>query len=258
MNKVYRIYVEKRKEYAVEADEILNNLKTQLKMNALTSLSVVNRYDVQGVSVDVLEQGIPTILSEPMVDDIYKEEYPIGDAKAFAIEFLPGQYDQRADACEQCFQLLTGEKSVKVKCAKLIVLHGDMNDTDVKRIQDYLINPVDQRLASLDKPTDLADEDVHIEPVPVIDGFIQFSDDELKQYIKDNGMAMNYDDLKVTQDYFRDEEKRDPTETELKVLDTYWSDHCRHTTFATIITDLDIESGAVSYTHLTLPTNSLV
>ena len=244
MNKVYRIYVEKRKEYAVEADEILNNLKTQLKMNALTSLSVVNRYDVQGVSVDVLEQGIPTILSEPMVDDIYKEEYPIGDAKAFAIEFLPGQYDQRADACEQCFQLLTGEKSVKVKCAKLIVLHGDMNDTDVKRIQDYLINPVDQRLASLDKPTDLADEDVHIEPVPVIDGFIQFSDDELKQYIKDNGMAMNYDDLKVTQDYFRDEEKRDPTETELKVLDTYWSDHCRHTTFATIITDLDIESGA--------------
>ena len=244
MNKVYRIYVEKRKEYAVEADEILNNLKTQLKMNALTSLSVVNRYDVQGVSVDVLEQGIPTILSEPMVDDVYKEEYPIGDAKAFAIEFLPGQYDQRADACEQCFQLLTGEKSVKVKCAKLIVLHGDMNDTDVKRIQDYLINPVDQRLASLDKPTDLADEDVHIEPVPVIDGFIQFSDDELKQYIKDNGMAMNYDDLKVTQDYFRDEEKRDPTETELKVLDTYWSDHCRHTTFATIITDLDIESGA--------------
>ena len=244
MNKVYRIYVEKRKEYAVEADEILNNLKTQLKMNALTSLSVVNRYDVQGVSVDVLEQGIPTILSEPMVDDVYKEEYPIGDAKAFAIEFLPGQYDQRADACEQCFQLLTGEKSVKVKCAKLIVLHGDMNDTDVKRIQDYLINPVDQRLASLDKPTDLADEDVHIEPVPVIDGFIQFSDDELKQYIKDNGMAMNYDDLKVTQDYFKDEEKRDPTETELKVLDTYWSDHCRHTTFATIITDLDIESGA--------------
>ena len=244
MNKVYRIYVEKRKEYAVEADEILNNLKTQLKMDALTSLSVVNRYDVQGVSVDVLEQGIPTILSEPMVDDVYKEEYPIGDAKAFAIEFLPGQYDQRADACEQCFQLLTGEKSVKVKCAKLIVLHGDMNDTDVKRIQDYLINPVDQRLASLDKPTDLADEDVHIEPVPVIDGFIQFSDDELKQYIKDNGMAMNYDDLKVTQNYFRDEEKRDPTETELKVLDTYWSDHCRHTTFATIITDLDIESGA--------------
>ncbi len=244
MSRVYRIYVEKRKDYAVEADEILSNLKTQLKMDALEALSVVNRYDVQGVSEDVLNQGIPTILSEPMVDDIYKEDYPVNDEKVFAIEFLPGQYDQRADACEQCFQLLTGEKNVKVKCAKLIVLKGQLNDEDVKRVQNYLINPVDQRLASLEKVDDLADADVHINPVPVIEGFIDFSDNELKQYINDNGMAMNYDDLKVTQDYFKNEEKRDPTETELKVLDTYWSDHCRHTTFATIVTDLDIESGA--------------
>ena len=207
MSKVYRIYVEKRKDYAVEADEILNNLKTQLKLDKLTDLSVVNRYDVQGVNEDVLNQGIPTILSEPMVDDVYKEDYPVKDAKIFAIEFLPGQYDQRADACEQCFQLLTGEKNVKVKCAKLILLYGDLSDQEVKRVQDYLINPVDQRLASLDKVDDLTDADVHIDPVPVIEGFIGFSDDELKQYIQDNGMAMNYDDLKVTQDYFKDEEK---------------------------------------------------
>lgn len=244
MNQVYRIYVEKRKDYSVEADEILSNVKTQLKIDTLESLSVVNRYDVQGVSEDVLNQGIPTILSEPMVDDIYREEYPIKDARVFAIEYLPGQYDQRADACEQCFQLLTGEKNVKVKCAKLIVLKGQINDEDMKRIQNYLINPVDQRLASLDKVRDLTEDDVHIDAVPVIEGFINFSDDELKQYIKNNGMAMNYDDLKVTQDYFKNEEKRDPTETELKVLDTYWSDHCRHTTFATIITDLDIQNGA--------------
>lgn len=245
MSRVYRVYVEKRKDYAVEADEILNNLRTQLKLDTLTSLSVVNRYDVQGVSCDVLDEGIPTILSEPMVDDVYKEEYPISvGAKVFAIEYLPGQYDQRADACEQCFQLLTGEKNVKVKCARLIVLVGELSDQDVKRVQDYLINPVDQRLASLDKVDDLTDGDVHIDLVPVITGFIDYSEDELKQYIKDNGMAMNYDDLKVTQDYFKDEEKRDPTETELKVLDTYWSDHCRHTTFATIISDLDIENGA--------------
>lgn len=244
MSQVYRIYVEKRKEYAVEADEILNNLRSQLKMENIRSLSVVNRYDVQGVSEEVLNQGIPTILSEPMVDDVYREEYPDNQAIVFAIEYLPGQYDQRADACEQCFQLLTGEKNVKVKCAKLIIMHGDLKDSDVARVQNYLINPVDQRLASLEKVSDLTDSDVHIDPVPVIKGFIDFSDDELKQYIKDNGMAMNYDDLKVTQDYFKDEEKRDPTETELKVLDTYWSDHCRHTTFATIITDLDIESGA--------------
>ena len=245
MSKVYRVYVEKRKDYAVEADEILNNLRTQLKLDTLTSLSVVNRYDVQGVSVDVLNQGIPTILSEPMVDDIYKEEYPVSvGAKVFAIEYLPGQYDQRADACEQCFQLLTGEKNVKVKCAKLIVLIGELTDEEVKRVQNYLINPVDQRLASLEKMDDLTDSDVHIEHVPVITGFMNYSDDELRQFIQDNGMAMNFDDLKVTQDYFKNEEQRDPTETELKVLDTYWSDHCRHTTFATIISQLDIENGA--------------
>lgn len=244
MSKVYRIYVEKRKEYAVEADEVLNNLRTQLKLDNIESLSVVNRYDVQGVSLDVLNQGIPTILSEPMVDDVYEEDYPHHGAIVFAIEYLPGQYDQRADACEQCFQLLTGEKNVKVKCAKLIVMTGNLSDEDVKRVQNYLINPVDQRLASLDKVDDLTEGAVHIDAVPIIEGFIHFSDDQLKQYIQDNGMAMNYDDLKVTQDYFKDEEKRDPTETELKVLDTYWSDHCRHTTFATIITDLDIESGA--------------
>ncbi len=245
MSQVYRIYVEKRKEYAVEAAEILNDLKSQLKIETLTSLSVVNRYDVQGVSLDVLNQGIPTILSEPMVDNVYREDYPVSDkASVFAIEFLPGQYDQRADACEQCFQLLTGENNVKVKCAKLIVLMGGINEKQIQRIQNYLINPVDQRLASLEKVQDLSDRDVHIDLVPVIEGFIDFSDEQLHQYLKDNGMAMNFDDLKVTQTYFKEQENRDPTETELKVLDTYWSDHCRHTTFATIITELDIESGA--------------
>ena len=237
---VYRVYVEKRKEYAVEANEVLYNLKTQLKLD-LHSLKIVNRYDVQGVSQEVLEEGIPTILSEPMVDEIYLEDYPSDGNKIFGIEYLPGQYDQRADACEQCFQVLTGEKNVKVKCAKIYVL--DAGDDDLTRIQNYLINPVDQRLASLDKVDSLDDEEVHIDPVPTINGFINYSDEQLNQYINDNGMAMNYDDLKVTQDYFKDEEKRDPTETELKVLDTYWSDHCRHTTFGTIITDLEIENG---------------
>ena len=125
MNKVYRVYVEKRKDFAVEADEILENLRTQLKMTNLEGVSVVNRYDVQGVSQEVLEAGIDTILAEPMVDDVYYEDYPTSD-HVFGIEFLPGQYDQRADACEQCYQLLTGEKGVKVKCARLIVLKGDL------------------------------------------------------------------------------------------------------------------------------------
>ncbi len=242
MSQVYRVYVKKRKDFAVEADEILHTLQSQLKIN-IESLSVVHRYDVQGVSEDVLKEGIQTILSEPMVDDIELEDYNTSNT-VFAIEYLPGQYDQRADACEQCFQLLTGQKSVKVKCARLIELGGNISQEDVVRIQNYLINPVDQRLASLEKVTDLTDEEVSIAHVPVIEGFIQFNDEDLKEYIKVNGMAMNEDDLRVTRDYFRDEEKRDPTETELKVLDTYWSDHCRHTTFATIITDLDIQNGA--------------
>ena len=147
MSKVYRVYVEKKSAYAIEANELLNNIQTQLKIETVTGVHVVNRYDLQGVSEDVLKQGIPTILSEPMVDEIYQEDYPLNEhQKAFAIEFLPGQYDQRADACEQCFQVLTGEKNVKVKCAKLIVLEGQVSDDDVKDIQNYLINPVDQNI----------------------------------------------------------------------------------------------------------------
>ena len=243
MSKVYRVYVEKRKDYAVEANEIRHNLRHQLGMMQVESVAVVNRYDLQGINEDVLKQGIPTILSEPMVDDVYLETYPDMDELTFAVEYLPGQYDQRADACEQCFQLLTEEKGVKVKCARLYIIKG-ITKEDIPAIQNFLINPVDSRVASLDKPEDLNDGVVEIKKVPVITGFNNFNKEQLEQFLADNGMAMNYDDLKFTQDYFKNEEHRDPTETELKVLDTYWSDHCRHTTFGTVITDLDIESGA--------------
>ena len=243
MSKVYRVYVEKKKEYAVEALEILHNLKRELKLDNLCDVSVINRYDVAGVDEKTLNEGINIILSEPMVDEVMLEDYPSTDATIFGIEYLPGQYDQRADACEQCFQLLTGEKNVKVKCAKLIALYGEITESDLEKIKKYLINPVDQRVASIAKVNNLAMEEVKIDLVPIITGFIDYSDEELKAYIRNNGMAMNYDDLKVTQEYFKNEEHRDPTETELKVLDTYWSDHCRHTTFSTIITDLDIEDG---------------
>ena len=244
MSKVHRIYVEKRKEFAVEALELLHNLQNQLKIKNLESVKVINRYDVQGVSQDALNQGISIILSEPMVDDVVLEDYENpNNYHVFGIEYLPGQYDQRADACEQCFQLLTGEKKVTVKCAKIIVLVGNVSDNDAQKIKKYLIIPVDQREASLDKVDTLESEEVIINKVPVIEGFIDFTKEELINYLKENSMAMNYDDLKVTQDYFKDEEHRNPTETELKVLDTYWSDHCRHTTFSTIITDLNIAEG---------------
>ena len=243
MSKVYRVYVEKREGFNVEALEILNNLKTQLKLDNLTSLKVVNRYDVQGVSKEVLNQGIEIILSEPMVDEVILEDYPVTTEKVFAIEYLPGQYDQRADACEQCFQLLTGEKGVTVKCAKLIVLGGNLSENDVLKVQKFLINPVDQRLADLEKVEDLSSSEVKIDLVPIIHGFNEYDEKELRDFIKEKGLAMNYDDLKVTQDYFKNEEHRDPTETEIRVLDTYWSDHCRHTTFSTIITDVKVNEG---------------
>ena len=243
MGKVYRVFVEKREGFNVEALEVLHNLKTQLKLDNLTSLKIVNRYDVQGVSKEVLDQGIEIILSEPMVDEVTLEDYPLTDEKVFAIEYLPGQYDQRADACEQCFQLLTGEKGVTVKCAKLIVLGGNLSENEVLKIQKFLVNPVDQRLAALEKVEDLSSSEVKIDLVPIIHGFIDYKEKDLKDFIKEKGLAMNYDDLKVTQDYFKNEEHRDPTETEIRVLDTYWSDHCRHTTFSTIITDVKVNEG---------------
>ena len=235
---VYRLFVYKRQDFAVESIELFETLKTQLKIETLKTLKIVHRYDIEGVNKEQLLKGSSTILSEPMVDDVVFEEYEFKNEKVFAIEYLPGQYDQRADACEQCFQVLTGSKNVKVKCAKLIVINSEVSDNDLALIQKFLINPVDQRLANLEKPSNLAEQEVIIQKVPVIEGFINYTKDELVNFLKDNGMAMNYDDLKVTQDYFKNEEKRDPTETELKVLDTYWSDHCRHTTFSTIITDL--------------------
>ncbi|MFQ6791523.1 MAG: phosphoribosylformylglycinamidine synthase [Thomasclavelia sp.] len=245
MSSVKRIYVEKRPAYATEANETKQNLTQQLGIK-INSLRIINRYDVQGIDDEILKQGINTILAEPMVDDVYQENFPVNDQESiFAIEFLPGQYDQRADSCNQCFAILTGNSDAKVKCARVyaIDLDGD-KETELKRIQNFLINPVDQRLASLEKPENLDDAIIDIKPVPTITGFNELDQAGLENYLKVNGMAMSYDDLKVTQDYFKNEEKRDPTETELKVLDTYWSDHCRHTTFATVITDLDIESGA--------------
>lgn len=243
MNLVYRIYVRKKDQFAVEANKVFNELKTELKIDNLSTLDIVHRYDIQGVSKDTFEKGKNIIFSEPMVDDVFEENYQIENKKVFAIDYLPGQYDQRADACVQCFQLLSNEKNIKVKYAKLYVINSEVSDNDLIKIQNHLVNPVDQRIASLDKINSLDDEEIVIEKVPIIKGFIQKDDLELEYFLADKGMAMNLEDLKVTQDYFKNEEKRDPTETEIKVLDTYWSDHCRHTTFSTILSDVKIEDG---------------
>ncbi|MDY4788861.1 MAG: phosphoribosylformylglycinamidine synthase [Bacilli bacterium] len=244
MSKVYRVFVEKRLDFAVEAKEVLENLKSQLKLTNLVNVRLLNRYDVENVNKETLLKGIQTILSEPMVDEVYLEDFIYSEnSYVFAIEYLPGQYDQRADACEQCFMILTNDNKAKVKCAKVYVLEGNLTSEEVSKVQQYLINPVDQRLASLDKVETLQDEHPTIEKIPTLEGFISLDEQQLNDLIKHYGLAMNLDDLKLTQDYFKNEEKRDPTETEIKVLDTYWSDHCRHTTFSTILKDIKVDDG---------------
>ncbi len=239
MNKVYRVYVKKQKAYAVEANELLENIKTQLKLDNLKDLEVINRYDIEGVSEENLNKAIPTILSEPMVDEVYLDEYDFSN-HAFAVEFLPGQYDQRADATKQCFEILGQDGEVKVKFAKVINLFGELSEEDVLKIKHFMVNPVDQRIASLDKFESLDDEKIEINKVPSVEGFINFGDEELKNLLNKMSLAMNFDDLKLTQDYFKNDAQRDPSETEIRVLDTYWSDHCRHTTFATIIDNIKV------------------
>ncbi len=244
MNTLRRIYVEKKFKFNDEAHSLLNSLNHDLKLD-LQKLRIVNRYDISGISDETLTVGIETILKEPMVDDAYHEELDTNGYSVFAIEYLPGQYDQRADSCEQCFMILEPKHQAKVKFAKVYLI--DECSTEIlEKIQAYLINPVDQRLASLNKPETLEENVIDVKLVPIIEGFTKFTKEDLETYLKDNGMAMSIDDLLVTQAYYKEEENRDPSETELKVLDTYWSDHCRHTTFSTIITDINIDDGPFS------------
>lgn len=244
MDKVKRIFVEKRREYAVEAKEILEDLTNSLGLD-ITDLRVLNCYDIEGVDTQSLEKGIKIILSEPMVDDYYLETFPKKDNETvLAIEYLPGQYDVRADSCQQCFVALMGNDQVNVKYSKHIVFSlTDPDDAKIEAIKSFLINPVDQRLAKLEKSTTLKETIPPVKPVADVDGFIDFSKEELEKYLNTAGLAMSLEDLLVTQEYFRTI-NRNPTETEIRVLDTYWSDHCRHTTFSTILTDIVIEDGA--------------
>ena len=243
---VNRIYVTKRNEHAVEALRLFNMLKNDEAISGLTNLIVLNRYDVEGLTEEQLNKTLHTVFSEPMVDDIYLETYPFGSSKYFSVEYLPGQYDQRSDSAEQCVKVMTGAEKVTVRCAKTYVLEGSISDDDVKKVISILVNTIDQRIAAEAKPDTLAL--VMPEPAPVkeIAGFIDMNESELNSLISSMGLAMNIDDIKFSQNYFKNQEKRNPTETELKLLDTYWSDHCRHTTFNTILEDIKIEDGKYS------------
>lgn len=242
--KVRRLFVEKKKGFDIEAEGLYADLKENLNLSGLKSVRVINRYDVEGISDEEYAASRNIIFSEPMVDDVFDEAMDFGaDDKVFGVEYLPGQYDQRADSAAQCVQILTQGEMPAVKAARLIALKGDISDSEYARVKDYCINPVESREAALTKP-DTLDMAVNLpEDVKVLDGFIQLGREERDALMEDLGLAMSSGDLAFCQEYFKSTEKRDPTLTEIRLIDTYWSDHCRHTTFLTKINEVEFEAG---------------
>ncbi|MDQ2087462.1 phosphoribosylformylglycinamidine synthase [Herbivorax sp. ANBcel31] len=241
---VRRVFVEKKKGFDVEGQSLFADLKDNLGISNLKSVRVINRYDVEGLSEDEFEASKKTIFSEPPVDRISDETIDIDDSdRLICIEYLPGQYDQRADSASQCIQILTHGEKPKVKVAKIVVLSGEICDKEYEKAKEYLINPVESQEASMEKPDTLEVEVNVPEDVKVLDGFINMDSSELKEFRSEMGFAMSLEDLEFCRNYFKDTEKRDPTMTEIRVIDTYWSDHCRHTTFLTNIKSVEIEDG---------------
>lgn len=246
---VYRIFVERRDGFALEADRICSDLKVNLEVLGLDGVRVVNRYDVEGVDEDILRMAAKTVFSEPQTDVII-DEVCVGEGeRVFAFEFLPGQFDQRADSCEQCIALINNGVRPKVRSAVVYLLKGDVDDEQFEKIKKYVINPVESREASFDVPLTLADNFDAPDSVAVMDGFIGLDEMGLKSFLSEYSLAMDYDDVVFCQGYFRDEEKRDPTMTEVRLIDSYWSDHCRHTTFLTSIDGVDISDPVIRKTY---------
>ena len=247
MSNVIRVFVEKREGFDVEARHMLSDLRDNLGMTAIQNLRLLNRYDIEGLTAEEFEQARGIVFSEPNADDVYDEEFTVGeDWQMFAMEYLPGQYDQRADSAAQCVQLLTQGERPRVLTARVVCLQGEISPEEFRRVQEYLVNPVESRIASLDKPETLDMAVEMPENVQRVTGFIAMSEQEIAAYWKSMGFAMSVADLAFCRDYFRDEEHRDPSVTELKVIDTYWSDHCRHTTFLTRLEKVEVQAGALS------------
>ena len=241
---VSRIYVEKKPGFDVEAQQLKAELTEILGVSGLTGVRVINRYDVEGISQELFDSCVPTVFSEPQVDVTYAELPDCGDAHVFAVEFLPGQFDQRADSASECVQLISQGERPDVRSAKVYVLEGSLAQADVEAIQHYVVNPVEARLASLELPATLKVDVPEPAPVEVLDGFRELDEAGLASVIAERGLAMDEADIAFCQQYFR-EEDRDPTITEIRVIDTYWSDHCRHTTFGTVLDSVAIDDDVV-------------
>ena len=243
MQSIRRLYVAKKGVFADEAKRMLADLQENLLIKGLTDINIFHRYDVAGLDDAAFEAAKTMIFSEPPVDAVY-DELPVKEGDTvLAIEYLPGQYDQRADSAMQCLQMLTMQNDSLVRTARVVVLSGDLSDEDVAAIKHYCINPVEAREASLDPVDTLEMAWEQPADVAVIEGFTMMDDAALKELSAHMGLAMSFDDLKFCQTYFGEEEKRNPTVTEIRVIDTYWSDHCRHTTFMTELTDVAFEDG---------------
>ena len=239
---VYRIYVEKKHGFDGEAQGLLHELTELLGIKCLTGLRLLNRYDVEGIDKELFDRAIPTVFSEPPVDVTYTA---LPEAKTvFAVEYLPGQFDQRADSASQCIQLLSQGERPDVRSAKVYLLEGDLTAEDLAAIKKYLINPVEAREASLDERETLKMEFAVPSEVETLTGFIQMDEEALEAFRNEKGLAMDHADIVFCQDYFKGEH-RDPTITEIRVIDTYWSDHCRHTTFGTILDSVTIDDEIV-------------
>ena len=244
---VFRCYSEKKPGFDVEARGLCGQLREQLGIDALEGVRILNRYDADRIAPEVYEAAKTVVFSEPQVDDVYDETFPVPEAphSVLAVEALPGQFDQRADSCAQCIQLQSGVDRPLIAAAKVYLLMGTLTEGDLDKIRRYLINPVESREASMDKPATLEQEHETPDSVAVVEGFTGLDEAGLKDLLDSLGLAMDLDDLKFLQAYFRDQEKRDPTITEVRVVDTYWSDHCRHTTFSTHLDDIQIDDPEV-------------
>ena len=244
MSTVRRIYVEKKTPFAGKAKELKSEIKGYLGINSVEKVRIFIRYDVQNVSDEVFEKACKTVFSEPPVDILYREEIEIPEnAKVFSIEALPGQFDQRADSAVQCVRFIKGDEEPVIKTAVTYMLIGNVSDEELKKIQEYTMNPVDSRIAADKKPETLVENYDEPEDVKIFNGFKDMDEKSLKDLYESLGLAMTFNDFKWIQQYFRDDEKRDPSMTEIRVLDTYWSDHCRHTTFGTELKEVEFGEG---------------
>ncbi|MCD8327262.1 MAG: phosphoribosylformylglycinamidine synthase [Lachnospiraceae bacterium] len=247
MGNVKRIYVEKKPPYAVKAKELLADLVDYLGITSITGVRVLIRYDVENLTEETFERACRTVFAEPPVDLCYPEEFPYEEGdRIFGVEYLPGQFDQRADSAEQCIRFLKEDEEPVIKTAVTYVISGGVTDEELQKIEHYCINPVDSGLTGLQKPDTLITRYEEPEKVRILDGFRFMEEGELRGLYDSLGLAMTFRDFLHIQHYFQKEEKRDPSMTEIRVLDTYWSDHCRHTTFSTELKEITIEDGYYS------------